>query len=354
MIDFRLQRHAFYTLLAAGLFGASAPVAKLLLNNISPLALAGLLYLGSGIGLFLVCTVKKYLSAGEPHTEAALHGSDYVWLTGAVIAGGITAPVLLLWGLDKIAASNASLLLNFEGIFTTLMAVLLFGEAVGRRIWLASIAMLAAGFLLAWNLRLPWEFSPGMAALLGACFMWAVDNNLTRKISATDPLTIATIKGLTAGGFNMILAYSVGEKIPGGKFLLAAMTLGFLGYGVSLAIFIYALRHLGAARAMTYFSAAPFLGAGISIPLLGEPVSPAFLAAFALALVSAWLALGERHVHAHAHARLVHAHKHFRDPHHRHNHEGGEADEPHSHEHAHEPMTHAHPHFPDIHHRHRH
>jgi drug/metabolite transporter (DMT)-like permease len=355
VIDLRLQRHAFAALAAAALFGASTPLAKLLLGELSPVVLAGLLYLGSGVGLGLLLCARRALRRGAPgRAEAALVRRDLPWLAGAVLAGGVAAPVMLLWGLAGTAASDAALLLNFETVLTVFFAAAIFREAVGRRVWIAAVVMVAGGVLLAYDPRASLAISPRAVAIVAACALWALDNNLTRKVAAADPVQIAAIKGLSAGVVNLALGLGAGAAPPGAATLAAATALGFASYGVSLVLFIYALRHLGAARTGAHFGTAPFIGAAVSVPLLGEPVTIALVAATALMATATWLVLSETHAHEHTHERMVHAHRHVHDAHHRHSHRGDEGPEPHTHEHVHEPMTHAHPHLPDLHHRHEH
>lgn len=355
MINLPLQRYALFALGAAALFGASTPFAKLLLGELPPLALAGLLYLGSGLGLLAVRVLARLFDKGAPTSkEAPLSGRDYVWLAGAVIAGGVVAPVLLLWGLSGTGASEASLLLNLEGVVTTLVAAFLFREAVGGRVWTAAALMLAGATVLSWDLQAELKLSLHALAIVGACFCWALDNNLTRKISGSDPVVLAMIKGLTAGSFNLALAFAFGLYFPATAALAGALVVGFLGYGVSLVLFILALRHLGSARTAAHFSTAPFIGAAIAIFVLGEPFTASFSAALALMVAATWLVLTERHAHEHRHEYTAHSHRHVHDEHHRHEHRGGEGPEPHTHWHKHLPMTHTHPHLPDLHHRHEH
>jgi drug/metabolite transporter (DMT)-like permease len=351
MINLSLQRYAFFALAAAALFGASTPFAKLLLGKVSPVVLAGLLYLGSGIGLALLRVAR---GRSERPREARLAVSDWGWLAGAIFSGGVVAPVLLLWGLSSGGAAETSLLLNFEGVLTALVAGLLFREAVGARIWLAALVMLAGGLILAFDPKATLAFSPQSLAVVGACLAWALDNNLTRKVAGADPVVIAITKGLIAGSFNLVLGLALGGLFPAAATAIGAAVLGFVAYGVSLVLFIYALRHLGAARTGAHFSTAPFIGAAIAVPLLGEPVTPGLLAATALMAVATWLVLTESHGHEHEHRRLAHAHRHVHDEHHQHAHHGDEGPEPHAHEHVHEPMQHTHPHLPDLHHRHKH
>ena len=351
MIDLSLQRYAFFALAAAALFGASTPFAKLLLGEISPVVLAGMLYLGSGVGLALFKLVR---GASERPREARLAPRDWGWLTAAIFSGGVVAPVLLLWGLAGSGAAETSLLLNFEGVLTALVAGLLFREAVGIRVWLAALVMLAGGLVLAYNPQATLAFSPQSLAIVGACFAWALDNNLTRKVAGADPVVIAMTKGLVAGSCNLALGLALGGLFPAAATAVGAVVLGFVAYGVSLVLFIYALRHLGAARTGAHFGTAPFIGAAIAVPLLGEALTPGLIAATVLMALATWLVLTESHGHEHEHRRLAHAHRHVHDEHHQHAHHGDEGPEPHAHEHVHEPMRHAHPHAPDLHHRHRH
>jgi drug/metabolite transporter (DMT)-like permease len=262
--------------------------------------------------------------------------------------------VLLLWGLQGTTAGAASLLLNLEGVITTLVAAVLFREAIGKRVWLAALVMLAGATLLAWSPQSALGLALPALAIVGACLGWALDNNLTRKVAAADPVTTAMAKGLAAGAVNLTLGLATGAGLPSAAATGAALALGFAAYGVSLVLFIVALRHLGAARTGAHFSTAPFIGAAVAVVALGEPLTAAFVVALALMAAATWLVLTEHHEHEHRHERTVHSHRHMHDAHHRHAHRGDEGPEPHAHEHVHEPLTHAHPHLPDLHHRHEH
>ncbi len=354
-IDFRLQRYAGYALLAAALFGASTPAAKLLLAQASPLVLAGLLYLGSGLGLALVRVARGLRNDGPQRAlRDELRGRQWLWLAGAVLMGGVLAPVLLMWGLSGSAASSTSLLLNLEGVATTVVAALVFREAVSSRVWLGAVLMLLGACALSYAPSTRFGFSLHALAVIGACVAWAFDNNLTRAISTQDPTTIAMIKGLAAGSVNLALGFAAGGQLPGAGATAAALGVGALGYGASLVLFILALRHIGSARTAAHFGTAPFAGAALSILLLGEPMGPLFLVALALMLAATWLVVTEKHAHPHTHEPLEHSHEHVHDEHHQHTHGGDEGPEPHTHPHRHEPLTHSHPHLPDIHHRHGH
>jgi drug/metabolite transporter (DMT)-like permease len=340
-----------FALLAALLFGASAPAAKGLLGSTPPQLLAGLLYLGSGTGLLLVWLLRR---PGRS-TEAALGRADLPWLAGAIIAGGILGPLLLMIGLARTTASSASLLLNLEGVFTATLAWIVFREHVHRRIVVGMLAIVAGGVLLSWQGD-PTTRSPiGPIAVAAACLAWAVDNNLTQRVSAGDPVQITIFKGLVAGTTNTALALGLGARWPDPGVAFAAAGVGFLGYGVSLVLYVRALRALGTARTGAYFSLAPFIGATLGIVLWHEAVTPPFLAAAALMGLGLWLHLTERHAHRHTHEPLEHSHVHTHDEHHRHAHRPDDPPgEPHTHRHRHEPVTHSHPHYPDIHHRHAH
>jgi drug/metabolite transporter (DMT)-like permease len=342
-----------YALTAAALFGASTPFAKLLLGEVSPVLLAGLFYLGSGAGLSLVRLARRQstLNAGE----AALPRAQWGWLAGAVFFGGALGPVLLMLGLQSTPASTTSLLLNLEGVFTALLAWFVFRENFDCRIALGMAAIVAGGVLLSWQTGAGWAFSGGVHFVAAACACWSVDNNLTQKVSASDPFQIAAIKGLVAGSVNLAIALALGASLPPLQVFVGALVVGFFGYGLSLACFVLALRHIGTARTGAYFSLAPFVGAAVSLLLLREPVQSTFWFAAVLMGLGVWLHLTENHEHMHHHERLEHSHRHIHDEHHQHAHAAGvDPREPHTHPHVHEPLTHSHPHFPDIHHRHGH
>jgi drug/metabolite transporter (DMT)-like permease len=336
---------------AAVLFGASTPFAKLLLGEMRPGLLAGLLYLGSGLGLSVIYLVRRKGTT----TEAPLVRSDVPWLAGAVFFGGVLGPLLLMLGLSGTPASTASLLLNLEGVFTALLAWFAFHENFDRRIALGMGLIVLGGALLSWQGTAGVSLPLGSLAVAGACLCWGIDNNLTQKVSAGDPLQVTAIKGAVAGSVNLAIALMLGASLPRVSVIGGALLVGLLGYGVSLVLFVLSLRHIGTARTGAYFSLAPFVGAAVSLLLLREPIGLAFGAAAALMGLGVWLHLTERHEHAHHHETLTHSHRHVHDEHHQHEHPPGvDPSEPHTHEHTHEPLTHSHPHYPDIHHRHRH
>ena len=340
-------------ILAAGLFGASTPFSKLLLSNVSPILLAGLLYLGSGCGLSLLFVIRRARGSGP--AEMPLLRKDAPWLAGAIVSGAIVGALLLLFGLRLTPASTASLLLNMEGVFTATLAWLVFRENADRRVVLGMVFILCGGLLLSWQGGT--EAAPllGVLLILAACLCWGIDNNLTQKVSASDPFQVAAIKGLVAGTFNTVLGLVLGNRMPGIGVILGAVFIGFIGYGLSVALFVLALRNIGTSRTGAYFAIAPFVGGLLSVIVLGEPLSRALLIAGALMGIGVWLHLTERHGHPHQHQVLEHAHRHIHDEHHQHDHAPGtNLDQPHMHAHSHLPETHLHAHFPDIHHRHVH
>ena len=341
------NRGVWAALAAALLFGAGTPFAKLLLGPVSPWLLAGLLYLGSGIGL----AVWRVASRAE---NRRMNIAEAGWLAGAVIAGGMIAPALLMWGLVNMPASGASLLLNAEGVLTALIAWFVFGENFDRRIALGMALIVAGALVLSWPDQMQIGAALPSLAVTGACLFWAIDNNLTRKVALLDASFIAMTKGLVAGAVNTAIALSLGSLFPPVPTALAAAAVGLLSYGVSLMLFVIALRHLGTARTGAYFSTAPFAGALIAIIGMNEPVTNQLLIAGTLMAAGVWLHLTERHEHVHAHEPLEHEHEHAHDEHHRHAHSTPvAANISHSHAHRHEPMTHNHPHYPDVHHQHR-
>ncbi len=338
-------------LIAAALFGASTPLAKMLIGDCPPILLAGLLYLGSGIGLTIARFVRD-----QGWRPSGLMPGEWPWLLGAILFGGILGPVALMFGLLLTSAATASLLLNLEAVLTALLAWVVFKENADRRIVLGMIAIIAGGVVLSVPSEVTGSSSTlGPALIAIACFCWAIDNNLTRKVSASDALFIAGSKGLIAGTVNSLLALLTGALMPDGPVVLSVMAIGLLGYGISLVLFVLALRGLGSARTGAYFSIAPFFGAAISIAVFGDTASWLFWLAAMLMAFGVWLHLTENHEHAHTHDPLEHSHRHTHDVHHQHVHNfPWSGDAPHEHLHRHVTIRHKHAHFPDIHHQHPH
>ena len=337
---------------AAVLFGVSTPLAKPLLGDMPPLLLAGLLYMGSGIGLSVLLGIR--VATGGRGAITWPRGADVGWLAGAIAAGGAVGPYLLMVGLQATDAASASLILNLEGVFTALLAWFAFKENFDRRIALGMAFIVAGGVALSAAPALRAEGWAGPLAIAGACLAWAIDNNLTRKVSLHDAMFIACVKGLVAGIASVALALAYGARMPAVTATLQAGLLGFFSYGLSLALFVVALRRLGTARTGAYFSLAPFVGAALAV-VLGAPLTATLVVAGLLMAVGVWLHLTERHEHLHHHLPVEHAHLHTHDAHHQHRHDAAwDGSDPHTHRHAHEPLDHAHPHYPDAHHRHPH
>lgn len=340
-----------FAIAAAVLFGASTPLAKLLVGNVSPVLLGGLLYLGSGVGLGLFRMLRD-----RGWKPSGIQSREWPWLLGAIFFGGVLGPVALMYGLTSVSGSAASLMLNLESVLTAVLAWMVFKENADKRIVLGMVAIVAGGAVLSWQPEGAGGSSLiGLAAIAIACLCWAIDNNLTRKVSASDSVFIASSKGLLAGIVNCTIALTLGASLPGPQTTLLAMAVGLLGYGISLVFFVLALRGLGTARTGAYFSTAPFIGSAVSLLLLGETATTSFWIASALMGVGVWLHLTETHEHAHTHEPLEHLHVHIHDEHHQHQHDAGvNLTEPHVHWHRHSSITHKHPHYPDIHHQHSH
>lgn len=338
---------------AAFLFGSSVPLAKVMLGSTDPLMLAAFLYLGSGVGMAAVKFGSK--ASGSLSGEARLKRTDAPWLLSALLVGGVAAPVILLFGLDSTPSSTAALLLNFEAVGTVLIASLMFRESVGKRVWLTLVLVTVGGMILTVT-GSGWGLSVGAVGIIAACFLWGLDNNLTRNISAKDPISIVAIKGIGAGLFSLMLALLFGHEIPQLATLAVAMLIGFVCYGLSLYLYVVALRGLGAARTGALFAVAPFGGALLGMAIFRDSLTMGFMLSLPLLVVGAILLFREAHGHSHAHTYETHEHRHSHDDgHHAHVHDAkimpGQA---HSHTHEHEATEHVHPHVPDIHHRHEH
>jgi drug/metabolite transporter (DMT)-like permease len=346
-----MQPGVLLALASAVLFGASTPFAKLLLGSVDPWLMAGLLYVGAGLGLGIFHLARGFLQL--PSVEAPLRCADLPWLAAVILSGGIAGPLLLMFGLAYTDASAASLLLNLEGLATMGIAWIVFRENVDRRLLLGAFAIVAGAVVLSWQGAASFQWSSVLVA--GACVCWGIDNNLTRKLSSSDPVQIAMLKGLVAGAVNLTLAVFLGAMLPSAGRVAAVAGVGFLGYGVSLVLFVLALRHLGSARTGAYFSLAPFVGAVLAVAVLSEPVSLQLLIAGGLMVLGLWLHLAEQHEHDHIHEPMEHEHRHLHDAHHQHEHAAADPpDEPHTHWHQHVRLVHRHPHYPDLHHRHGH
>ncbi len=335
----------FQALLAALFFGASAPLSKLLLGEVPPVLMAAFLYLGSGTGISLVKLSQRMTSN---HKEAGIRRPDVGWLAGAIIAGGIIAPIVLMISLQVTPASTASLLLNFEGVATTLIALFFFRESISRRAIAAILAITLASIFLSTDFKSGMGFSLGALGILLACTLWGLDNNFTRNISAKDPLTIVAWKGLVAGTFSLFLGLFLGQQLPALRSILGILLLGFISYGLSTMLFIYSMRGLGASRTSALYGTAPLAGVILSIFIFHDPITWSFIVAAILMVAGALMLSSEEHAHFHIHMPVVHEHRHTHDEFHDHD----TTNVTHSHEHEHPRTEHEHGHMPDIHHRH--
>ncbi len=351
-----MNHHAVVlALLSAALFGISTPAAKSLLGSIDPAILAGLLYCGAGLGVAALRRVLRSRLREGGTREASLTRKDMPWLAGAIVAGGILGPLLLMLGMARTEAASAALLLTLEGVATALLAWFAFHENFDRRIALGMAFLVGGALVLSWSGTPSLSSLAGPLAIVGACLAWGLDNNLTRKVSLADPLQIVELKGLIAGPVNLLIGLAVGGHLPAPGAIAVAGLVGFVGYGVSLALFILALRHLGTARTGAYFSTAPFIGAIAAVIILREPLTIQLAGAGLLMSIGVWLHLTEQHEHEHEHEDMEHAHAHVHDAHHQHSHGPDDpSGEPHTHRHRHVRLRHKHAHMPDMHHTHRH
>jgi drug/metabolite transporter (DMT)-like permease len=349
------RQGAILALMSAALFGVSTPAAKALLGSIDAAVLAGLLYCGAGIGVAILRRVVRPMVASESAAETPLMRADIPWLVGAIAAGGVAGPLLLMVGLARTEATTASLLLTLEGVATALIAWFAFHENFDRRILLGMACLIAGAIVLSWAGAPSLSNLAGPLAVTAACIAWGLDNNLTRKVSLADPLQIVELKGLIAGPVNLAIGLWAGGSLPLPGSLALAALVGFFGYGVSLVLYVLALRRLGSARTGAYFATAPFLGVIAAFALLREPLTGQVGVAGLLMAFGVYLHLTERHEHEHVHEPLEHAHPHVHDEHHQHRHRPTDPPgEPHTHPHRHERLRHSHPHVPDMHHTHSH
>jgi drug/metabolite transporter (DMT)-like permease len=330
---------------AAMLFGASAPAASELASDLSPFTLAGLLYLGAAL-------VVLPTSLRDRPTAAVLRAGARPLLV-AVVAGGALGPVLLMAGLARTSAASASLLLNLELAATVLLAATVFREHLGARVVAAAGIVTMSGVVLVWE--------PGAAVdvgglfIVGACLCWGLDNGVTALIDQIRPEQVTFAKGAVAGTANLVIGLVlVGTGGITAPQVLGALVIGALGYGVSITWWVRGARDLGAARAQVIFASAPFIGAGVAWFVLGESLELTQLMAVPIALAGIALSFDSSHEHPHEHVPMDHEHEHTHDDgHHGHDHRDGFRGR-HTHRHRHVAANHAHPHVPDLHHRHPH
>jgi drug/metabolite transporter (DMT)-like permease len=338
------RRGAVRCAAAAVLFGASAPAASRLAGDMPAFTLAGLLYLGAALATLPVAVRR-------PPTRAAIR-SGWRRLAVAVVFGGAVGPVLLAAGLARTSAASASLLLNLELVFTTLLAGLVFREHLGRHVVRGTAAVVVAGGVLAWsgNGDVRW----GAALIAAACACWAVDNCVTADLDELAPGHITFVKGVVAGGANLGIGLVVGGSALVAGDVLAALLVGVVGYGMSITLWVAGARDLGAARGQLVFSTAPFVGAAVAWTVFGDAISGREVIAIVIAGIGVAMVLRSSHEHVHRHSPVEHEHEHTHDDgHHAHEHETPVTGR-HTHRHQHATLVHAHPHVPDLHHRHDH
>lgn len=342
----------FFAILAAMLFGISSPLSKLLLVEIPPTLMAALLYLGAGLGMCFVRLFKH--TQGTEVKEARITQKDFPFVL-AMIVLDIAAPIFLMVGLSLSSAAHASLLGNFEIVATSLIALIIFKESIGKRLWGALALITLASIILSVEDLSSFTFSLGSIFILLSCVCWGFENNCTRKLSLKDPMDVVILKGLGSGFGALFLALLLKEQVGGRLvYILGALLLGFIAYGLSIFFYVRAQRELGAARTSAYYALAPFIGVGLSFGIFKEMPTASFLIALGIMIAGAFLASSEDHEHLHEHPAITHDHRHsHEDPHHNHHH-FEPITEDHSHIHTHEPLAHSHHHTPDIHHGHNH
>jgi drug/metabolite transporter (DMT)-like permease len=288
------HRGAAFALASALLFGGSTPLSKALVGDIHPVLLAALLYLSSGLGLLVVRLCQRLFLIRTPDTTARLGVNGSLWLGAAILSGGVIAPILLMSGLARTSGSTASLLLNLEGVLTAVLAWLVVGERLDQRLAFSMTSIVGGAAVLSWQGQPSFTTLLGPLLVVGACLAWAIDNNLTRKVSSSDPVTIAMLKGLVAGTFNLSVAISIEVDQADPRAIGAASLVGVISYGISNVLFVLALRELGTARTAAYYSTAPFFGALIALMVLREPMTTSFFSAAALMGFGVLLQLTQR------------------------------------------------------------
>lgn len=339
-----------FAILAAVCYGVSSPASKYLLQELQPAFMAALLYIGAGLGMAVVGLFGR--TKKQEQKEARMTRKELPYIFG-MIALDIAAPIALMFGLTMTTSANASLLNNFEIVATSLIALLVFKEAVGKRMWTAIALITLSSVLLSFENINSLTFSFGSILVIIACICWGFENNCTRMLSLKDPLQIVVVKGFGSGLGALAIAVALREYSFNILYIFFALLLGFFAYGLSIFFYIRAQRELGAARTSAYYAIAPFIGAGLSFAVFSMPITPVFIAALVIMMLGAYFAAVENHGHEHLHEAIEHEHRHnHSDGHHNHSHEYPIAE--HSHMHEHETQTHTHKHTPDMHHVHSH
>ncbi len=366
-------------ILAAVFYGISAPFSKVLLQRLSPTLLAALLYLGVGLGMLAIQVLTSKSKAEQPEQKEARITKKELPFVLSMIILDIAAPIFLMLGISTSSPASVALLNNFEIVVTSLIALLIFKEAIGKRMWIAIALVTISTTILSVDSIVNIRFSMGSVFVLLACLCWGFENNCTRMLSLKDPMQIVVIKGFGSGFGALLIAVFLKEYQATALHILAALLLGFVAYGLSIYFYILAQRELGAARTSAYYAVAPFIGVLISFLLFKAQPSLSFGVAFGLMLIGTYFGTVETHDHEHTHERMKHEHKHRHDDlHHTHKHDDFNQTQKedrlhhtakqnlthakrrtssiieHSHMHTHEEVCHAHPHTPDLHHVHSH
>lgn len=340
-----------FAILAAVFYGISSPISKLLLNEISPMLMAALLYLGAGIGMLAVSVVRKRKNGKA--AEAGLTRKELPYVLGMIVLD-IAAPIFLMLGLSMASPATISLLNNFEIVATSIIAFVIFKEAIGKRLWVAIGFIAVASIVLSVEDISSFSFSIGALFALLACICWGFENNCTRMLSLKDPIEIVIIKGFSSGAGALIVAFIAGGIRFTVPYLVGALLLGFVAYGLSIYFYILAQRDLGAARTSAFYAFAPFVGVLLSFVMFGQQLSISFAIALVFMGIGAYFAAYEKHAHRHTHVALQHDHRHVHDDLHHHHEHIPPVEGAHSHPHAHSAQEHDHPHTPDLHHAHQH
>lgn len=341
----------FMAILAASLFGISSPISKLLLVEIPPTLMSSLLYLGAGVGMLAINYIKGISKIEK--IEAQMTKKEMPYILGMVILD-IAAPICLMLGLTMTTSANASLLNNFEIVATSIIALLIFKEAIGKRMWISISLITLSSIILSFEDVGSFTFSIGSIFVLMACLCWGFENNCTRMLSLKDPLQIVVVKGFGSGFGSLIIALVLKQHSTNLLYIAMALLLGFVAYGLSIYFYIMAQRELGAARTSAYYAIAPFIGVLLSIIIFSQQITISFIIALVIMIIAAFFAGVEHHKHIHIHEEITHEHRHNHiDNHHNHVHEYRIESE-HSHVHTHEKAEHIHKHTPDMHHAHPH
>jgi drug/metabolite transporter (DMT)-like permease len=339
-----------YAILAALCYVISTPFSKLLLNNIPPVFIAGLVYIGAGLGMLFINLLR---SKNVPKKEAKITIKELPYTITMVLLD-VFAPIFLMIGLSKSTSATASLLNNFEIVATSTIALIIFKESIGKRTWIAIVFITIASIILSVDDLFSIKLSVGAVFVLLACVCWGFENNCTSKLSLKDPFEIVIIKGIGSGLTSLAIAFITKQYSLEIKYILITLMLGFIAYGLSVYFYIYAQRNLGAARTSAYYALAPFIGVGLSFIIFNEFPTVSYLIALGIMVTGVYFTAFEKHEHLHTHQFIEHEHRHnHNDGHHNHTHEtliNGE----HNHFHIHNLMEHKHQHTPDLHHSHEH